>query len=149
MKPFSRPLVAILNWLAMFTTMDAIADDGCDLPPAIAEPSCESARILKVRTVGLAESGVDGPTPPTEEGTTLSDRPPARAIHYISLDCGGKIYVARVRGGTPGFDPQKLAAAEALDLRVEDGKAFLKSEQGTEFEAVLAAVQSSDTSPPK
>ncbi len=104
----------------------------------IVEPPCESARLLKVRAVERAEARSGGPVAPTEEDGT---RPPglaAGAMYYLSLDCGGNTYVARVLGGTPGFEPDALEGAAVLHLRAEGGRLFLKADGGTEFEAVLA-----------
>ncbi len=82
-----------------------------DATPAIVESPCESARLLKVRTVERAEARVSGPVPPIEEGEARPAGVASSTIYYLSLDCGGKAYVARVLGGTPGFQPDDMEAA--------------------------------------
>jgi hypothetical protein len=69
-------------------------------------------------------------------------------MYYLSLDCGGKTYVARVPGGTPGFQPEELEAAGTLRLRAEGGRTYLKSEAGAEFEATLIAAPPTESPPP-
>jgi len=105
----------------------------------VAEPPCESARLLKVRAVEMAEARVGGPVAPTDEGGARPAGVASSTTYYLSLDCGGKLYVARVAGGTPGFHSDELEAASTLLLRMEDGKLFMRSEGGTELEATLAA----------
>lgn len=109
---------------------------------------CDSARLLKIRAVERAESRVGGPVPPTSEGEPRAVGPVSGTMYYLSLDCGGKAYVARVPGGTPGFQPEELEAAGTLRLRSEGGKIFLKSEAGGEFEAALSAVPTPESPPP-
>ena len=118
-----------------------------DAKPAIVESPCESARLLKVRTVERAEARVSGPVPPIEEGETRPAGVASSTIYYLSLDCGGKAYIARVLGGTPGFQPDEMEAAPTLRLRAEGGKIFMKSEGGTEFEATLIATPAPDSPP--
>ncbi len=86
--------------------------------------------------------------PPTNEGEPRPVGPASGAIYYLSLDCGGKTYVARVPGGTPGFQPEELEAAGTLRLRAEGGKIFLKSKAGTEFEATVIAAPTAEAPPP-
>lgn len=119
-----------------------------EMPPDPGPP-CESARVLKIRTVERAEGRVGGPAPATEDDAAGIPRGISGAIYYISLDCGGKAYIARVSGGTPGFDPDELAAAASVHLRWEDGKVFLQSEHGAEFEAILATLPSPRAAPPR
>lgn len=119
-----------------------------DTASAVTEPPCKSARLLKVRTVEMAEVRLGGPVPPTNEGEPRPVSSASSTMYYLSLDCGGKIYVARVPGGTPGFQPEELEAAGTLRLRVEGGRILLKSEAGIEFEANLIAAPTSESPPP-
>jgi hypothetical protein len=115
--------------------------------PGIVEAPCESARLLKVRAVERSEARVGGPVAPADDDGTRRTGLATHAIYYLSLDCGGKTYVAGVQRGTPGFQPDDLEAAATLHLRAEGGKIFLKADGGTEFEAVLAAVSLSSSPP--
>lgn len=117
--------------------------------PALARPPCESARLLKVRTVERAESRAGGPVPPTGEGAAPAPEVSSSTLYDLTLECGGKAYVARVVGGTPGFRPDELDAATTLRLRAEGGKLFLKREGGAEFAATLAAARSPQAPPPR
>jgi hypothetical protein len=117
--------------------------------PALARPPCETARLLKVRTVARAEARAGGPVPPTDEGAAPAPDVAPGTLYDLTLECAGKTYMARVVGGTPGFRPGDLEAASTLRLRAEGGKLFLKREGGTEFEATLAAAGSPRVPPPK
>jgi len=117
--------------------------------PASSGPPCETARLLKVRTVERAEGRPGGPLPPTHEGATRAPEASSGTLYDLTLECGEKAYLARVVGGTPGFRPDDLHAAVSLRLRAEGGKLFLKREGGAEFEATLAAAPSPPGSPPR
>ena len=109
----------------------------CHQAKALGLP-CNTARLLKIRSVEMAESGNRGPVPPSNDDGPRSATSTSPAIYYLSLDCGGKSYVARVARGTPGFQPDELSASTVLQVKEEDGKVFLRSNAGTEFEATLA-----------
>ncbi len=113
-----------------------------------AELPCEAARLLKVRTVERSEARLGGPVAPAADDETRRAGLATRTIYYLSLDCGGKTYVASVQGGTPGFQPDDLEAAAALHLRTEGGKILLKVDDGMEFEVALAAIPSAGNAPP-
>jgi hypothetical protein len=70
-------------------------------------------------------------------------------LYYLTLDCGGKAYVARVTGGTPGFRPDELGGGVTLRLTAKGGRLFLRREGGAEFEADLASARSPKRPPPK
>jgi hypothetical protein len=116
--------------------------------PALAELPCESARVLKLRTVARAEGLIGGPISATDNGVTRAPDAISSAIHYVSLECGGQVYVARLLGRTPDFRPEKLGMSVTV-RRTDGGKFLLKSEHGVEFEAILAAAPPPDATPPK
>ncbi|HEX9189556.1 MAG TPA: hypothetical protein VGB87_20945 [Vicinamibacteria bacterium] len=118
-------------------------------PPAAVGPPCETARLLKVRTVERAEGRPGGPLPPTHEGATRVPEASSGTLYDLTLSCGEKAYVARVAGGTPGFRPDDLEAAVTLRLRAEGRRLYLRREGGTEFEATLAAAPSTHGPPPR
>ncbi len=118
-------------------------------PPNVTKAPCETARILKVRIVERAESGGIRPTPPTAEAESRDVQPIARPLYYISLECNGRAYMARVVGGTPGFNPAELDAASQLQVKVADGRTILKTENGDEFEAILATIPAQSATPPR
>jgi hypothetical protein len=117
--------------------------------PVSPRPPCDTARLVKIRTVERVEGRAGGPVPPKEEGAAPGPSAPSTALYDLTLECDGKAYVARVAGGTPGFRPDELEAAVTLHLRVEKGKVFLRREGGKEFEARLATLPSGKGSPPK
>jgi hypothetical protein len=97
--------------------------------PALASAAgspCELARVLKVRSVELAEAA------------RASAAPHETAIFYVSLDCDGKTFVARIPGGTPGFDPDAIGALVAVQGWAEHGKSLRVRMGGFETEATLA-----------
>ena len=108
---------------------------------------CKTARLLKIRSVEMTESGNRGPIPPTNDDGQRPATSMSPAIYYLSLDCGGTAYVAKVASGTPGFQPDQLSASTVLILRQEDEKLFLSTNAGAEFEATLAALLSPDAFP--
>ncbi|MDH4260444.1 MAG: hypothetical protein OEW16_09105 [Gammaproteobacteria bacterium] len=114
------------------------AEPAIEASPAAAELPCESARLLKVRAVEMSEGRIGGPVAPTDENVAQPAGVASSTTYYLSLDCRGKTYVARVLSGTPGFQPDELEAAATLHLRAEDGKVFLKADGGAEFQATLA-----------
>ncbi len=114
----------------------------CRQPPtaAIAEgvPPCECARLLGVRRMELAENRKSGPVGPTNEDSARSAGSASHTIYFLSLDCAGQVYLARVRGGTPGFRPKELSASDSLRIRIQGGKQFLSVDNGPGFEAILS-----------
>lgn len=113
-------------------------------------PNCDCLRVLKIRTVERAEATLGRPVPPSKEGESRPVDATSSAIFYLSLECEGQRYVARVLASTRGFKPDEVAAAGSLyPRRAETGKVFLKTEAGFEFEAIVAIADSPTISPPR
>ena len=121
-----------------------------DAAPATVELPCESARLLKIRTVERTKRGSAGRCRRPTKGAAPAPDVFSRARSTTSpWSARERPTWPRVVGGTPGFRPGDLEATSTLRLRAEGGKLFLKREGGTEFEATLAAAGSPRVPPPK
>jgi len=111
--------------------------------PAAVKLPCESMRLLKVRAEERAEAHGGGPVPPPGQGAALVEGASAGTLYYLTLECGGKTYVARVVGGTPGFRPDELRPGITLRLKDKGGRLFLGRAGGAAFETSVASAPAS------
>ena len=109
-------------------------------PPPAGEISCD---LVKVR----ADERRLGPTPPEGEGGSGdSAAHEAGALHFLTLRCKGRQYVARVVGDLPGVEPTESKPSPLL-VRFAGEKVFIKWPEGREVEAPYTPVET--TPPPK
>jgi hypothetical protein len=103
---------------------------------AHSEPTgCEGGRVVKVRTLERAEGARGGPSPAAPD-----DRPtvtPGGALHFLTVECGGRTWEARVAEGAPGLRPDDLRPRRDVSVRVRGDRLFLKRSDGSELQTYL------------
>ena len=111
-------------------------------PPPAGEVPCD---LVKVRTeerrLGLTPAGAEADA----GGATV---PETGVLHFLTLRCKGKQYVARVVGDLPGSEPTE-SKPSPLTVRFEGEKIIIKWPGGKEIEARYAAIETPPSAKPK
>jgi hypothetical protein len=95
-------------------------------PPVSPTVTCESGRVVTVRTLERSEGG-------PSRGAT-DGRPPSSgrgALYFLTLRCGDRTWETSVPEGAPGLRREDLRPRDHVAFRVEGTKLYLKRSDGT------------------
>ena len=121
----------------VWAAVAAVAVAWAASPAAAADKTCAAGKLIKIRT----DDRRGGPLPPTKEddGADVPRRPLYGQVHYLTLQCGDVLYVARFQGGR-GFAEEEFEPGAPVKFRISGDKMYVTTARGDEIEGLVGTM---------